>query len=178
MKRYLPLIPVVLFAVFAAAMYFGLKNDPRALPSVVVNKPMPPFSLAPVLPGQPGLAKTDLIGRVSLVNVFGSWCGVCVEEHPTLLDLSARKAVAIYGVDWKDSPAEGAAWLNERGNPFTRVGSDQAGRLALDLGVSGAPETFVVDKHGQVRFKQVGAITPDVWRDTLGPLVAKLEGEP
>lgn len=178
MKRLLPFLPVVLFVAFAIALALGLKNDPSALPSVLINKPLPAFALAPVPPSQKGLSNADLQGHVSLLNVFGSWCGVCVEEHPILMDLSRAKAVAIYGVDWKDAPADGAAWLKAQGDPFTLVGSDEAGRLSLDLGVSGAPETFVVDKHGRIRFKQVGAITPEVWRDKLGPMVRRLEGEP
>ena len=178
MRRLLPFLPVILFAAFAGWMYLGLSNDPRALPSVLIGKPLPDFNLGPVRPGDRGLARADIAGRVALLNVFGSWCGVCVEEHPTLLQLASEKAVALYGVDWKDTPADGAAWLRDRGDPFAQVGSDAAGRLAIDLGVSGAPETFVVDEHGRIRFKQVGAITPDVWRDQLAPLVAQLQAEP
>jgi len=177
-KRAIAFVPVLIFVAIAVAMGFGLRNDPSALPSALIDKPAPEFALAPVRASEPGLARADLVGHVSLLNVFGSWCGVCVEEHPTLMDLAARKAVAIYGVDWKDTPADGAAWLDKHGDPFLKVGSDEAGRLSLDLGVSGAPETFVIDKHGRIRFKQVGAITPDVWRDKLAPLVRRLEVEP
>jgi cytochrome c biogenesis protein CcmG/thiol:disulfide interchange protein DsbE len=91
--------------------------------------------------------------------------------------LAQNKAVQIYGIDWKDAPADGAKWLSEHGNPYTRVGNDDVGRTALDLGVTGAPETFVVDRTGRVRYKQIGAITDDVWRDTLAPMIAKLERE-
>ena len=177
MKRLLLLIPVALFALVAAALAFGLKKDPHQLPSVLVGKPLPAFALGPVRAGDQGLSNSDLTGHVSLLNVWGSWCGVCVEEQPFLLELAARKSVALYGVDWKDAPADGAAWLKERGDPFAGVGSDANGRLSLDLGVTGAPETFVVDKHGKIRFKQVGAITPDVWRDQLAPLIDRLERE-
>ncbi len=178
MKRYVVFIPLMVFAGFMVALAMGLRNDPTLIPSVLIDKPMPQFELAPVVPGKPGLSHADLNGHVSLVNVFGSWCGVCIEEHPTLMKLAQNKTIAIYGVDWKDTPADGARWLAEHGDPFTQVGSDEAGRTALDLGVTGAPETFVVDRNGKIRYKQIGAITDDVWRDTLAPMVAKLESEP
>jgi cytochrome c biogenesis protein CcmG/thiol:disulfide interchange protein DsbE len=176
-RRFLVFIPLAIFAGFAIVLGLGLSNDPTHIPSVLIDKPMPQFALAPVIPGQPGFALADLKGHVSLVNVFGSWCGVCEEEHPTLVMLAQNKAVQIYGIDWKDAPADGAKWLSEHGNPYTRVGNDDVGRTALDLGVTGAPETFVVDRTGRVRYKQIGAITDDVWRDTLAPMIAKLERE-
>ncbi|HVZ68750.1 MAG TPA: DsbE family thiol:disulfide interchange protein [Rhizomicrobium sp.] len=177
MKRIAVFIPLAIFAGFAVALWLGLSNDPTHIPSVLIDKPMPPFELAPVVPGQRGLSHADLKGRVSLVNVFGSWCGVCTEEHPTLMKLAANRTIAIYGIDWKDTPADGAKWLAEHGDPYIRVGNDETGRTALDLGVTGAPETFVVDRNGKVRYKQIGAITDTVWHDTLAPLVAKLEAE-
>lgn len=178
MKRLFIFAPLALFAGFAAVLGFGLSNDPTHIPSVLIDKPMPEFSLQPVVSGSPGFSRTDLAGHVSLVNVFGSWCGVCVEEQPTLLRLAQDGSVPIYGIDWKDAPADGAKWLAERGNPFTRVGNDESGRTALDLGITGAPETFVVDRRGRVRYKQIGAITAEVWSQTLAPLIARLEAEP
>jgi len=177
MKRLLLFVPLSIFAGFALMLALGLNNDPTHIPSVLIDKPMPQFELSPVMPGQPGFSLADLKGHVSLVNVFGSWCGVCEEEHPTLVMLAQNKAVEIYGIDWKDEPADGAKWLAEHGDPYTRVGNDLSGRTALDLGVTGAPETFVVDRAGRVRYKQIGAITDDVWRDTLAPLIARLERE-
>ena len=177
MKRLLPLLPLGFFVAFAAALWLGLSNDPTLIPSVLIDKPMPEFALLPVRHNDVGFSRADLKGHVSLVNVFGSWCGVCTEEQPTLLELAQKKAVAIYGIDWKDAPSDGAKWLVERGDPFTRVGNDEAGRLALDLGVTGAPETFVVDRVGRIRYKQIGAITDDVWQKTLSPMIAKLETE-
>lgn len=171
------LLPVVLFAAFAVALGLGLQIDPRRIPSVLVGKQMPQFALQPVMPGTKGLVTADLKGHVSLVNVFGSWCGVCAQEHPMLMDLAAEHAVAIYGIDWKDDPADGAQWLRQRGNPYQSVGNDEEGRTALDLGVTGAPETFVVDRRGRIRYKQIGAITDDVWNQTLKPMIAKLEAE-
>lgn len=166
--------PVAVFAALAITLAFGLKNDPAALPAVLVGKPAPTFDLGPVREGDRGFSSADIQGKVVLVNVFGSWCSACRLEHPTLMELAA-KGVPIYGVDWKDTPADGAAWLKTYGDPYVLVGDDRAGRLALDLGVSGAPETFIIDRTGKVRFKQVGPITPEVWRDQLAPLVARLE---
>lgn len=178
MKRLALSIPLILFAGFAAALGFGLNRDPSRIPSVIIDRPMPGLKLAALTDGGNGFATEDLEGKVSLVNVFGSWCGICAEEHPMLMRLARENAVALYGVDWKDTRSEGQAWLDKNGNPFTRTGSDESGRAAIDLGVTGAPESFIVDKTGRIRYKQIGAITADVWQKTLAPLVAKLEAEP
>lgn len=170
------LAPVAAFAFLAVVLALGLKEDPSRLPSVLVGKPVPNFALGPVRPGDVGFSRDDIRGKVVLINIYGSWCVVCREEHPMLMELAA-KGVPIYGIDWKDTPADGAETLLRSGDPYVRVGSDQNGRLALDLGVSGAPETFVVDRTGRIRFKQVGAITSEVWRDQMGPLIRKLEAE-
>jgi cytochrome c biogenesis protein CcmG/thiol:disulfide interchange protein DsbE len=166
------------FAIFAVALGFGLDRDPSIIPSVIIDRPMPEFALAPLREGETGLKRDDLSGRVSLVNIFASWCGVCGVEHPTLMRLSREQPVRIYGVDWKDTRSDGHGWLEKNGNPYAQTGSDESGRLAIDLGVTGAPETFVVDKTGRIRYKQIGAITQDVWQKTLAPLIAKLEAEP
>ena len=168
--------PLLLFAGLAATLALGLQKDPSTLPSVLIGKPAPRFSLGPVRTGDSGFSSADINGRVALINVWGSWCGACKIEHPYLVELAAQGA-PIYGVDWKDDPADGADTLKKMGDPYIKVGNDQAGRASLDLGVTGAPETFVIDKHGQVRFKQIGPITPQVWQATLQPLVARLEAE-
>ncbi len=177
MKRLLQFLPVALFAGFAVALALGLNNDPTRIPSVLIDKPMPNFVLRPVIAGMPGFSRADLKGAVSLVNVFGSWCGICAAEQPLLMRLAREQVVTVYGIDWKDAPADGARWLAERGNPYVRVGNDALGRTALDLGVTGAPETFVVDSKGRIRYKQTGEITEAVWHNKLAPLVAKLEAE-
>lgn len=168
------LAPVAAFAILAVGLALGLKKDPSRLPSVLIGKPVPDFALGPVRAGDVGFARADIQGKVVLINIYGSWCVVCREEHPMLMELAA-KGVPIYGVDWKDAPADGADTLKVSGDPYVRVGSDENGRLGLDLGVSGAPETFVVDRTGRIRFKQVGAITPEVWRTQIAPLMARLE---
>jgi cytochrome c biogenesis protein CcmG, thiol:disulfide interchange protein DsbE len=177
MNKLSAFLPLVLFAVFAAALDFGLNRDPSFIPSVVIDRKMPNFALPPLKKDGNGFSLEDLSGRVTLVNIFASWCGVCGVEHPTLMRLSRERAIAIFGVDWKDAPSDGTAWIAKNGNPYERTGSDENGRLAIDLGVTGAPETFVVDRTGRIRYKQVGAITTEIWQEKLAPMIAKLEKE-
>ncbi len=168
------LAPVGVFGALAVVLYFGLQQDPSTLPSVLIGKPVPTFSLGPVREGDRGFSQDDIRGKVVLVNVWGSWCGACKMEHPYLMELAAGGA-PIYGIDWKDDPADGARTLKQLGDPYVKVGNDQAGRLSLDLGVTGAPETFVIDRTGRIRYKQVGPITPEVWQGKLAPMIARLE---
>ncbi|MFZ5718347.1 MAG: DsbE family thiol:disulfide interchange protein [Pseudomonadota bacterium] len=178
MKRLLFVLPVLGFVVLLAVFFAGLGRDPRALPSVLVGKPFPAFATGPVRPGDVGLANTDLVvGEPALLNVFASWCGPCRVEHPVLMRLRAE-GVAVHGLDWKEPPEAGARWLAENGDPYIRVGSDPSGRTGIELGVAGVPETFVVDKRGRVRYRHVGAVTPDVWDRKIGPLMEELEREP
>jgi cytochrome c biogenesis protein CcmG/thiol:disulfide interchange protein DsbE len=178
MRRALYLVPIVVFAVLAVLFAKGLTLDPRTLPSVLIDRPVPEMALPP-LPGRgadTGLATADLKGRVSVVNIYGSWCIACVQEHPTLLAIKQAGEVPIHGIDWRDEPEAGAKWLRERGDPYQRVGSDPApGRAAIDFGVTGAPESFIVDRQGVIRYKHIGPITPEVWRKTLLPIIRELE---
>jgi cytochrome c biogenesis protein CcmG/thiol:disulfide interchange protein DsbE len=123
------------------------------------------------------MSSEEFKGRVSLLNIFASWCITCRVEHPVLVKLTEQKRVAIYGLAWKDKPDELKAWLDELGNPYLAIADDAKGRTAIDLGVTGAPETYVIDKKGRIRFKQVGAIDDYVWRTTIEPLVRHLEAE-
>ncbi len=173
MRRLLFLTPVVLIVALLGVFFFGLRRDPTLLPSTLIGKPVPTFSLAPVRAGDAGLASGDLRGRPRLLNAFASWCVSCRTEHPVLLALKA-KGVPIDGLDWKDTPAAGGAYLDREGNPYARVGSDPTGRAGIDLGVAAVPETFVVDGAGIVRYKHVGPISPDDWNNTLEPLMARL----
>lgn len=178
MKRLLLFAPLVLFAALVGALFFGLLRDPAMLPSVLIDRPMPEFSLAPVRAGDGRYTNADLEGQIVLVNVFASWCGPCRMEHPTLLALSRAGRVPIHGINWKEPPQDGLAYLAAAGDPYTRIGSDESGRFALDLGVTGAPETFIVDRSGRIRYKQVGPITPEVWRASIEPIILQLESEP
>ncbi len=175
MRRLLFAAPVVVFAAVIAAFALGLGHDPSILPSTLIGKRLPAFALPPVRPGEPGLAATDFAaaGQPRLLNVFASWCVTCRQEHPLLMALKAQ-GVPIDGLDWKDEPDAAARFLADEGDPYARIGNDLSGRAGIDLGVAAAPETFVVDGAGRVRYKQVGAITPDDWTRTIKPLMDHL----
>jgi len=177
MKLTASVIPLVVMALIGGAMALGLRSDPHVLPSALIDQPMPDFDLPPIVEDGAGFKRADIEGKVVLVNVFASWCVACRVEHPTLMRLAGEKRVPIYGVDWKDEPKDGAGWLAAFGDPYLLVGEDKNSKLAIDLGVTGAPETFVVDRTGRIRFKQIGPVTDDVWRETIEPLVEALEKE-
>jgi cytochrome c biogenesis protein CcmG/thiol:disulfide interchange protein DsbE len=176
MRRALFVLPAALFCLVIAAFVVGLGRDPAKLPSTLIGKPLPAFSLPPVRPGDAGLKSSDLRGAPRLLNVFASWCVSCRIEHPVLLDLAA-KGVALDGLDWKDAPADGAGYLAANGSPYGRIGNDASGRVGIDLGVAGVPETFVIDRRGRVRYKQVGPIDPRDWELTIKPLMDRLRAE-
>jgi cytochrome c biogenesis protein CcmG/thiol:disulfide interchange protein DsbE len=177
MRRLIYLAPLVFLVVVVAGFALGLRRDPSLLPSTLIGKPLPSFSLPPVDPKAPGLTSADMIGgRPRLLNVFGSWCVSCRYEHPVLMALKSQ-GVAIEGVDWRDTPAEATRFLAAEGNPYDRIGDDQAGHTVIDLGVAAAPETFVIDRQGRVRYKQVGPITLEVWTSKIAPLMARLNSE-
>ncbi|MEE2691882.1 MAG: DsbE family thiol:disulfide interchange protein [Pseudomonadota bacterium] len=175
MKNIFVIAPLVVFAAIAGAFAVGLTRDPSAIPSTLIDRPLPEFDLPPIEGYDKRLAAADLKGEVSLLNVFGSWCVSCHVEHPFLMQIAAAGEVPIHGLNWKDKPGDGAAWLARLGNPYDRIGDDPEGRVIFDLGVTGAPETFVIDKEGRVRYKHVGPVTPEVWEKTLRPLIEKLK---
>jgi cytochrome c biogenesis protein CcmG/thiol:disulfide interchange protein DsbE len=173
-RRWLFAVPVAVFALLALALAFGLGRDPSLVPSALLGKPAPEFDLPAVPDFGPALSSRDLKGQVSLVNVFASWCVSCRIEHPLLMDLSRAGGVAIYGLDYKDKPEDGARWLSERGNPYAATGLDIDGRVGIEWGVYGVPETFVVDAQGDIVYKQIGPLTPEAWNDTILPLIEEL----
>ncbi|MGP1678469.1 MAG: DsbE family thiol:disulfide interchange protein [Burkholderiales bacterium] len=168
-------IPLLVFIVMAVFLGIGLTLDPRTIPSPLIGKPVPEFSLPAVKGRTLGLASADLRGQVSLVNVFASWCVACREEHPVLMGLSQKGVVPIHGLNYKDKPEDAQAWLDQLGDPYTRTGADISGRVAIDWGVYGVPETFVIDRDGRIAYKHIGAVTPEVLRDTIMPMIAKLQ---
>jgi cytochrome c biogenesis protein CcmG, thiol:disulfide interchange protein DsbE len=174
MKYVYAFLPVTFFGALIVGFFFALHRDPSIIPSVLIDKPLPAFNLPGVEAGAVGLSSADLHGRPALLNVFGSWCSSCVAEHPMLMELQ-REGVVIYGIDWRDEAADGAKWLDANGNPYARVGNDRLGRVGIDLGVTGAPETFIVDAKGRVRYKQIGPIDADTWTNTIAPLMRKLQ---
>ncbi|MBL4617397.1 MAG: DsbE family thiol:disulfide interchange protein [Robiginitomaculum sp.] len=170
-------IPLVILIVIGLFFAIELRKGPSKMPSVMINRPMPEFVLQPILEDQEPFAFSDLSGQVSLVNIFGSWCAACVVEHPVLMRLAHREGVAIYGVAWRDTAIDASNWLQKYGNPYRKIGLDAESLLAIDLGVTGAPETFLVDKSGNIRFKQVGPISNQAWEQTIKPMILLLEAE-
>lgn len=176
MKRLLFLSPVLILLVVLVALAVGLRRDPSKIPSMLIDRPLPDFALPGVYEGAPGFGSHDFTGEPRLMNVFASWCTACRIEHPVLMQLRGQ-GVPIYGLDWKDKPEDGAQWLRASGDPYVAAANDANGRVGIDLGVTGVPETFVIDRAGRVRYKHIGPIGPDDWRDTLQPLLRKLRSE-
>ena len=174
MKRLLFLAPLSLFLVLTIYFLVGLQRDPTVIPSALIDKPAPAFSLPPIEGREESLSTADLKGDVVLVNVFASWCMPCRIEHPFLMELAANDVIKIYGVNWKEKPGDGPAWLARLGDPYEKVGDDADGRVAIEFGVTGAPETFVIDRDGHIRYKYAGPITPDIWRAQFEPLIKEL----
>ena len=173
-RRAAMLMPLLLFTALLAVLAVGLTLNPRLVPSPLLGKPVPEFDLPPVKGRTLGLASRDLKGEVSLVNVFASWCVSCREEHPVFMDLRTRGVVPIHGLNYKDKPDDAATWLAALGDPYTRTGADLNGRVAIDWGVYGVPETFLVDREGRIAYKHIGPVTPQVVREKLAPLIEEL----
>lgn len=157
--------------------YWGLMYKTDELPSALIGKEVPAFSLPPVRGRALGLSSADLVGEVSMVNVFASWCVPCREEHPLFTDLARRDVVPIHGLNYKDLPEQAEAWLDELGDPYARTGADVDGRVGIDWGVYGVPETYIVDGDGRVAYRHVGPLSPTVLEQTLLPLVARLQDD-
>lgn len=170
-------IPLAAFAALCAVFAIGLWNTTPRDAALDAPRPLPAFELPAVREGEPGFAKTDLKGQVALVNIFASWCPSCVIEHPFLMRIAAENRAKLYGVAWVDGPGKAAAWLDRHGDPYLLKGEDAGGTLGAELGVTGAPETFVIDKQGRVRHRFVGPITQESWDSTLAPMIAQLEAE-
>jgi cytochrome c biogenesis protein CcmG/thiol:disulfide interchange protein DsbE len=169
--------PLFAFVPIITALGFSLLNDPRKMPLQLIDKPVPQFKLAGLASGDDGLASSDLSGGIKLVNIFASWCAGCRVEHPTLLRIQRDGAIPLYGINWKDKPGDGLKWLKTYKSPYLKVGDDTSGRLGIDLGVTGVPETFVIDRSGRIRYRHAGPVTEDVWSQTFVPLLAALKME-
>ena len=175
-RRLLYLLPLGVFGGLAAMFAVGLGRDSTKIPSALIGKPVPPFALPPVQGRTLGLSSTDLGGAVSLVNIFASWCAPCRQEHPLFLDLKKRGTIPLYGINYKDRPEDASSWLDELGDPYTRTGADRDGRVAIDWGVYGVPETFVVDRAGVIAYKHIGPLASEALNGTILPLVERLRG--
>ncbi len=168
-------LPLAIFIVVAGFLYVGLYRDPREVPSPLIGKPAPAFSIAELHHPDRTLATTDMRGQVWLLNVWASWCVSCREEHPLLVALSKAGMVPIIGLDYKDKPEDGLAWLGGNGDPYTESVVDLDGRVGINWGVYGVPETFVIDKAGIIRYKQIGPLTEDALNRKILPLVRELQ---
>jgi cytochrome c biogenesis protein CcmG/thiol:disulfide interchange protein DsbE len=165
-------LPLFLFTLLALTLFRGLSLDPTEMPSALIDRPLPAFSL-PALGGDAMLSQADVAGDVALLNVWATWCVSCRVEHPYLQQL-AEQGVTIYGLNYKDEDADALRWLEELGDPYRLTIADRDGTLGLDLGVYGAPETYLLDAAGVVRYRHVGVIDADVWRAVLEPLYLEL----
>ena len=168
-------IPLVAFLAIAAFLAIGLTRDPREVPSPFIGKPAPAFRIEQLGDAKVAFSPEDMRGKVWLLNVWASWCVSCRAEHPLLVDMSKRNLVPIIGLNYKDKREDGLAWLGKLGNPYSLSAYDVDGRVGIDYGVYGVPETFVIDKQGVIRYKQIGPITPEALEKTILPLIRKLE---
>lgn len=176
MKRRWFLIPLALFLALAGLLMAGLQRDPREVPSPLIGQPAPAFDLALLHTPDRRIRREDLLGQVWMLNVWASWCAACREEHPLLMALAARGLLPIYGLDYKDGRSEALQNLLRFGDPYRASLFDPEGRVGIEWGVYGVPETFIIDRAGVVRFKHIGPLTPDVVRKQIEPLVRQLNG--
>lgn len=178
MGRYLRFaLPAIVLLALIALFARGLFLNPTVVPSPLIGKTAPVFSLPRLDPALPVMTQADLVGKVVLLNVWGSWCVACRDEHPVLMQFAATHAVPIYGLDYKDERQSAEDWLKSGGNPYADIAYDVSGDAAIDWGVYGAPETFLLDKHGVIRQKYIGPLTPKIIRDDLLPRIRELENE-
>jgi cytochrome c biogenesis protein CcmG/thiol:disulfide interchange protein DsbE len=170
------LFPLAAFVALTLTFGWALNSNrnPSEIPSALIGKPVPQFALPAVKGRALPLSSTDLGGVVSLVNVFASWCVACREEHPVFMQIRAENLVPIHGLNYKDRPDDAAKWLDTMGDPYTRTGADLNGRVAIDWGVYGVPETFVITKDGHIAHKHIGAVTPKDLEETILPLIRRL----
>jgi len=176
-RRLLYALPILLLVLFAWLAWRGLSPDrnPSELPSALIGKPLPAFELPPLEPSSEKLGNADVAGHVTVINFFASWCLPCKAEHPLLFALGKDYGVPVYGIAFKDRPEATAAYIQELGSPYAKIGLDESGRAGLDFGLMGVPETFIVDKTGIIRYRLPMPLDPDKIRDEIGPLLQSLQ---
>jgi len=167
--------PLVLLGVVVAFLGAGLGLNPRELPSPLIGKPAPAFTLTSLDDASRKISRDDLLGKVWMLNVWASWCAPCREEHPLVVDLARRGLVPVYGLNYKDTAPAATGWLARLGNPYAATLVDSDGRVGIDFGVYGVPETFIIDRQGIVRLKHTGPLTPEVVRTRIEPLLKELK---
>lgn len=168
------LIPLALFVVLVIFLAIGLTRDPREVPSPLIGKATPAFDAPRLHAPDQRFSAQQMLGKVWLLNVWASWCVTCRQEHPVLMEFAKTKTVPIIGLDYKDQASEGLKWLARHGDPYDLSITDRDGRIGIDYGVYAVPETFLIDKAGVIRFKQIGAVTPEVLKDKILPLIQEL----
>ena len=159
------------FILLLGILGFGLGNDPKLIPSPLIGKPLPEFDLPRVRFPEQHLKRADLIGKLSLVNVWATWCVGCRQEHPLLVQIANSGKVPLYGINYKDQRPAAIEWLDTRGDPYVASGYDDKGRTGLELGVYGLPETFLVDTRGTIVYKHIGPLDETIWREKFLPLL-------
>lgn len=174
MGRYL--IPLVIFVVLSGFLYVGLSLDPRSVPSPLIDKPAPQFDLTQLHQAEQRIARDQMLGKVWMLNVWASWCVSCRQEHPVLMQLARSGELPIVGLNYKDKREDGINWLNDFGNPYVVSAWDIEGRVGVDYGVYGVPESYIIDKQGVIRHKVTGPVTPEAVQNEILPLVRKLNG--
>lgn len=174
MKSLRFLIPLALFGALAWFLYAGLSLNPREVPSPLIGKPAPAFALPRLDDPTQTVKREDLLGKVWVMNVWASWCAPCREEHPLVIALARDRKVPVIGLNYKDRPGDALIWLERLGNPYAATLIDFDGKVGIDFGVYGVPETFVIDAQGVVRYKHVGALTSQVIKQNIEPLLKEL----
>lgn len=169
-------IPLGIFLALAVLLGVGLTLKPREVPSPFIGKPAPAFTRAQLHPGKADFSPDQMKGQVWLLNVWASWCGPCRDEHPLLVAAAREQQVTLVGLNYKDDPRNATEWLRRLGDPYQAIAVDRDGKVGIDYGVYGVPETFVIDRDGIVRLKHVGPLTPEIWAKTVAPLLQKLKG--
>lgn len=169
------LLPLAIFAILLVLLAVGLTLNPREVPSPLIGKPAPQFELPQLHASDKTFSPKDMVGKVWMLNVWASWCVSCREEHPVLMQLARTGAIPIYGLNYKDGRQDGLDWLAKFGDPYRLSAFDAKGAVGIDYGVYGVPETYIIDKRGVIRFKQIGVVTPDLIRSKILPLVKELE---
>lgn len=175
--RWIFLLPFFIFAGLVVFFWRGLSINPQLVPSTFINKPVPNFDLPMLHSPQEFLNQKIFQGHISLLNVFASWCSSCAMEHPFLVDIAQKQHVLIYGLDYKDNREAALLYLKKYANPYQLVLFDGSGQAAIDWGVYGTPETFIIDSQGIIRYKQIGMLTDEIWQTKMLPLIMKLEKE-
>jgi len=168
------LIPLILFILLVAFLAIGLNRDPHEVPSPLIGKPAPNFEIGQLADSQKTFSPESMKGKVWMLNVWASWCVACREEHPLLIEFSKTKTLPIIGLDYKDQRADAMTMLSREGNPYTLSAFDGNGRVGIDYGVYGVPETYIIDKTGVIRYKNIGPITPEILKEKIAPLIAEL----